>query len=159
MQAFIIESANKPGELARHASVIAKRDINVYPFSLGLGSRGGQAFVAADEAGVKSALTSAGITYKEVPVLPIWLEDRPGTAALTAQRLADAGVNIEDGCGPRRRLDVVADQRIDRALAGTPHRFRSGSNREQNVMSRVAKMVEYLAFLTASASTALWGGA
>ena len=95
MQAFIIESANKPGELARSASVIAKRDINVYPFSLGLGSRGGQAFVAADEAGVKSALTGADIKYQEIPVLTIWLEDRPGTAALTAQKLADAGVNIE----------------------------------------------------------------
>lgn len=95
MQAFIIESANKPGELARQASVIAKRDINVYPFSLGLGSKGGLAFVAADEAGVKTALTGAGITYREVPVLTIELQDRPGTAALAAQKLADAGVNIE----------------------------------------------------------------
>ena len=95
MQAFIIESANKPGELAHQASVIAKREINLYPFSLGLGSHGGSAFLATDEAGVKSALTSAGISYREVPVLTITLEDRPGTAALVAQRLGDAGVNIE----------------------------------------------------------------
>jgi hypothetical protein len=95
MQAFIIESANKPGELARQATAIAKRDINVYPFSLGLGSRGGCAYLATDEAGVKSALTSAGIQFREVPVLPITLENRPGTAATTAQKLADAGVNIE----------------------------------------------------------------
>ena len=90
-----MRAANKPGELARQASVIAKRDINVYPFSLGLGSKGGSCFVAADEAGVKSALTGAGITYREVPVLTISLDNRPGTAALTAQKLADAGVNIE----------------------------------------------------------------
>jgi hypothetical protein len=95
MQAFIIESANKPGELARQASAIAKRDVNVYPFSLGLGSKGGSAFLAADEAGLKNALTSAGIAFREVQVLPIELEDRPGTTALTAQKLADAGVNIE----------------------------------------------------------------
>jgi hypothetical protein len=95
MQAFIIESANEPGELARQASAIAKRDINVYPFSLGLGSRGGSAFVASDEGGVKFALDGAGIMYREIPVLTISIEDRPGTAALTAQKLADAGVNIE----------------------------------------------------------------
>ena len=95
MQAFIIEAANKPGELAHQASVIAKRGINLYPFSLGLGSRGGSAFLATDEAGVKSALTGAGISYREVPVLTITLEDRPGTAALAAQKLGDAGVNIE----------------------------------------------------------------
>ena len=95
MQAFVIESANKPGELARQASAIAQRDINVYAFSLGLGSRGGSAFLAADEAGVKNALTGAGIQYHEVPVLTISLEDKPGTAATTARKLADAGVNIE----------------------------------------------------------------
>jgi hypothetical protein len=95
MQAFIIESANKPGELARQAAVIADRDINVYPFSLGLGSRGGCAFLAADEEGVKSALTGAGIKYHEVPVLAITLEDKPGTTATVARKLGDAGVNIE----------------------------------------------------------------
>jgi len=95
MQAFIVESANKPGELARIASVIAQRGINLYVFSLGLGSRGGSAFLATDEAGVKNALTGAGIEYREIPVLTISLEDKPGTAAATAQKLADAGVNIE----------------------------------------------------------------
>jgi hypothetical protein len=95
MQAFIIESPNKPGELARQASVIAQRDINLYAFSLGLGSRGGSAFLANDEAGVKTALSGAGIAYREVPVLTVSIEDRPGTAASTAKKLADAGVNIE----------------------------------------------------------------
>ena len=95
MQAFIIESANKPGELARQTSVIAERDINVYAYSLGLGSRGGSAFLAADEAGIKNALTGAGITYHEVPVLTISLENKPGAALAVARKLADAGVNIE----------------------------------------------------------------
>jgi len=95
MQAFIVESANKPGELARLASVIAHRGINLYVFSLGLGSRGGSAFLATDEAGVKNALTGAGIEYREIPVLTISLEDKAGTAAAAAQKLADAGVNIE----------------------------------------------------------------
>jgi len=95
MQAFIIESANRPGEFARSASAIAARDINVAAISLGLGQRGGSAFLAADESGVRTALKTAGLQYHEVPVVTIWLDDKPGTAARAAKRLADAGVNIE----------------------------------------------------------------
>jgi hypothetical protein len=95
MQAFIIETANRPGEFAQQASAIAQRDINVAAICLGLGSRGGSAFLARDESGVRSALTGAGLEYHEVPVVTVWLDDRPGTAAKTAKKLADAGVNIE----------------------------------------------------------------
>jgi hypothetical protein len=95
MQAFILETPNRPGEFARQTQAIAERDINVAAICLGLGQRGGSAFLARDEAGVRSALTSAGLTYHEVPVLTIWLEDKPGTAYKTAKKLADAGVNIE----------------------------------------------------------------
>lgn len=95
MQAFILESANRPGEFARQAEAIATRDINVAAIALGIGTRGGAAFLARDESGVRSALSTAGLTYHEVPVLTIWLEDKPGTAAKTAKKLADAGVNIE----------------------------------------------------------------
>jgi hypothetical protein len=95
MQAFILESANRPGEFARQAEAIATRDINVAAIALGIGTRGGAAFLARDESGVRSALGTAGLTYHEVPVVTIWLEDKPGTAAKTAKKLADAGVNIE----------------------------------------------------------------
>jgi hypothetical protein len=95
MQAFIIETANRPGEFARQASAIAQRDINVAAICLGLGPRGGSAFLARDESSVRSALTGAGVEYHEVPVVTVWLDDRPGTAAKTAKKLADAGVNIE----------------------------------------------------------------
>ena len=95
MQAFILESANRPGEFARTAQAIATRDINVAAIAIGNGSRATAAFLAHDEAGVRNALTTAGLTYHEVPVLTVWLEDKPGTAAKTAKKLADAGVNIE----------------------------------------------------------------
>lgn len=95
MQAFILETANRPGEFARQAEAIATRDINVVAVSLGLGQRGGSAFLAHDAAGVRNALSTAGLTYHEVPVLTIALPDKPGTAAKAAKKLADAGVNIE----------------------------------------------------------------
>ena len=95
MQSFIVEAANRPGELARVANTIAEKGINVEAFSLGYGIHGALAFLAHDEEGLKSALSAEGITYKEVPLLTIWLEDKPGTVAKAASLLADAGVNIE----------------------------------------------------------------
>ena len=96
MQWFIVEAANKPGEFARHASAIAQRGINLTnAVCLGIGDRGGAAFHATDEAGLRSALNDAGIAFREVSVLTATLADRPGTLADAAKRLGDAGVNIE----------------------------------------------------------------
>jgi len=96
MQWFIVEAANRPGEFARHADAIAKRGINLaHVVCLGLGDRGGAAFHATDEAGLRSALNDAGIGFREVSVVTAEIEDRPGTVAEAARRLGDAGVNIE----------------------------------------------------------------
>lgn len=96
MQAFITEAQNRPGEFARHTEAIASRGINLAStLCLGLGERGGAAFIAADEAGLRSALSEAGIGYREVSVVAARLKDEPGAAASAARRLADAGVNIE----------------------------------------------------------------
>ena len=96
MQWFIVEAANKPGEFARHASAIAQRGINLRNvICLGIGDRGGAAFYATDEAGVRSALNEAGIAFREVSALEVQLDDKPGTVADAAKRLGDAGVNVE----------------------------------------------------------------
>ena len=94
-QTFIVEATNRPGELARVTDAIAQRGINIEAWSLGYGTHGALAFLGHDEKGIKSALTADGITFKEVPCLTIWLEDKPGAVAKTTRLLADAGVNIE----------------------------------------------------------------
>lgn len=94
-QTFIVEAANRPGELARVTDAIAQRGVNVEAWSLGYGNKGALAFLGHDEKGIKGALTADGIAFREVPCLAIWLEDRPGTIAKATRRLADAGVNIE----------------------------------------------------------------
>lgn len=96
MKWFIVEAANKPGEFARHAQEIAKRGINLANvIGLGVGDRGGVAFYATDEAGLRTALNDAGIAFREVAIVAARLDDRPGTVAEAAKRLGDAGVNIE----------------------------------------------------------------
>jgi hypothetical protein len=96
MQWFIVEASNRPGEFARHADAIAKRGINLANVvCLGIGDRGGAAFYATDEAGLRTALNEAGIAFREVEAVTARLQDKPGTVADAARRLGDAGVNIE----------------------------------------------------------------
>jgi hypothetical protein len=96
MQWFIVEALNRPGEYARHAEEIASRDINLANVvCLGIGDRGGAAFYAKDEAGLRSALNDAGIGFREISTVMARLDDKPGTVADAARCLGDAGVNIE----------------------------------------------------------------
>jgi hypothetical protein len=96
MKWFIVEASNRPGEFARHADAIAQRGINLANVvCLGIGDRGGAAFYATDEAGLRTALNEAGIAFREVETVTAKLEDKPGTVADAARRLSDAGVNIE----------------------------------------------------------------
>lgn len=95
MQAFIVEARNRPGEIARVTETIAAQGVNIEAFCLGYDGSGVAAFLSHDEKGLRTALTSGGFTSKEVPILTIWLENRPGMVAKTTRRLADAGVNIE----------------------------------------------------------------
>lgn len=144
MQGFIVELANRPGELARVAETIATRGINVEAFGLSYGTTGAAAFVAYDETGIRDALNAEGFTYREVPLLTIWLEDNPGQVAWAAKRLGEAGVNIElfapvdhgtdhkatiaigvDKVDDARRVlsDQLTEWRIpEKALAGTMSR-------------------------------------
>jgi hypothetical protein len=96
VQWFIVEAADRPGELARVTEAIAKRDINLSSIvCLALGDRGGAAFSAMDEMGLRQALDDAGMTFREVSSVAVRMPDRPGQAAMAARSLADAGVNIE----------------------------------------------------------------
>jgi len=96
MQWFIVETANKPGEFARHASAIAQRGINLSnAVAVASGGSGGVALYAEDEAGLRSAMNEGGVAFREVPVVLAKLADKPGTLADAAKRLGDAGVNIE----------------------------------------------------------------
>lgn len=118
MQAFIVEARNRPGELARVTESIANQGINIEAFCLGYDGTGLAAFLSHDESGLKRALSSDGITYKEIPFLTVWLENRPGMVAKTTRRLADAGVNIHflapvDYTPDRRATVAIGVDKID----------------------------------------------
>jgi hypothetical protein len=95
LNAFLCEIKNLPGEQARVTESLAERKINVFNCSLGVGDHGVLGLVASDEAGTRSVLTDAGITFTEVPVLTVKLIDKPGQTARISRMLADASINID----------------------------------------------------------------
>lgn len=119
MNAFVIEVKNIPGEMARVTETLADRGINILPCGLGSADQFVLNLVAADEDSSRTALKDIGIPFRELPVLTVSLEDRPGTAAAATRTLADAGVNIEAffpiGCEEGRYLFAACVDDVDRA--------------------------------------------
>ncbi len=96
MKAFIVSTADRPGELARLAEVVGAAGVNITALA-GLTSEGAGlvGFLVSDEAGARGALRAAGIEAKEVEVIKLALADEPGALGKAARKLATAGVNLE----------------------------------------------------------------
>jgi len=98
MNAFIVELADQPGAFAQAAEAIAQKGINITGFAgLAVGGSGGVVLITNDEAATRSALSSVGAKSREVELVTVGLENRPGTIAEIARKLADAGINLEAG--------------------------------------------------------------
>ncbi|MCI0584801.1 MAG: hypothetical protein L0227_18255 [Chloroflexi bacterium] len=96
MNAFIVELKNKPGELARATEAIAQKGINILGFTgATCGDSGSIVLLTNDEAGTRRALGDAGFKPREAELVVASLANQPGSLAMVARKLADAGVNIE----------------------------------------------------------------
>jgi hypothetical protein len=96
MNAFIVDLMNKPGELARLAETIAQKGINITGFAgATAGDAGTVVVVTNDEAGTRSAINEKGFRAREVELVMASLENKPGSLAAAAKKLADAGINVE----------------------------------------------------------------
>ena len=96
MRAFIVELQNSPGSLATITEAIAERGINITNVvGATCGGSGSLGLITNDEAATRSVLDGASSKYREIDLVSAALDDRPGTLADAARKLADAGVNIE----------------------------------------------------------------
>lgn len=96
MNAFIIELENKPGSLAQIAEALGERGINITSISgVTAGSAGALGLLTNDELGTREVLRSAGINVREIGLVSVSLENKPGALGEVARKLADAGVNVE----------------------------------------------------------------
>ena len=95
MNGFITQLENRPGEMARLMEALSAQGVNVLIYAVSTGDQAAVGFVVNDEEATRSILRDAGVGYREIPVFTVRMEDKPGQAASTSRRLADAGVNIE----------------------------------------------------------------
>lgn len=94
MNAFIVDLADQPGEMARVTGLLAQHDINVLVHGLA-GSQGGAiGFIAGDEAAARTVLETADIAVTQTPVVTVRMHDQPGQAAQVSEQLANAGINV-----------------------------------------------------------------
>ncbi|OGO57307.1 MAG: hypothetical protein A2V85_15535 [Chloroflexi bacterium RBG_16_72_14] len=96
MNAFIVELDNRPGAMARIAQAIADRGIDITGFAgVTAGGSGAILLITNDEPGTRKVLAEQQCTSREIELVTVGLEARPGTLAAVANKLAEAGINIE----------------------------------------------------------------
>jgi hypothetical protein len=117
-----VTAQSKPGTLARIARILADAGVNITAICAAESAgRGKLRMVVSDPARAKQALADAKIRCGEEPALLLSVEDRPGTLAALAGKLAAAKINIKcayattviAGGGPAHV--VVAVGNVDKA--------------------------------------------
>ena len=113
MKDFSVKLTNKPGDLARVAQALSRRGVNIKALA-GL-SIEGVAMVRIlpdDTVAARSALEAATIRFTESEVHLVLLENKSGLLATVANRLGDAGINLE-----AIYVTGVADDLVELAIA------------------------------------------
>lgn len=92
-----VTMSDKPGSLAKLAEALGRAGVNIEAISAATAAGSGDIrLLVADTAAARKALSSTGITVVgEREMAFIDLEDRPGSLAAAASKLAAAQVNID----------------------------------------------------------------
>lgn len=95
MRDFAIELKQRPGELARVASVLARHHVTLRAgTAMAIDTRIIARFMPSDIEAARRALDSANIRFAESEIVHVLLESRAGELAMLASRLAEGGVNL-----------------------------------------------------------------
>jgi hypothetical protein len=88
---------DRPGSLAKLAEALGKAGVNIEAISAETTGGGGDIrILVADTAAARKALDGVGVKVAgERDMTFVDLEDRPGSLATTARKLADQGVNVD----------------------------------------------------------------
>lgn len=88
---------DRPGSLAILAEALGKAGVNIEAISADTsGGTGDVRVLVADAAGARKALEGAGVKVAgEREMAYVDLEDRPGSLATTARKLASQGINVD----------------------------------------------------------------
>lgn len=93
---FSIVLANRTGELAKLADVMAKANVNIEALAISDGIHAGVVkLVVADPAAARSAFTEAKLSFCEQEVCALPLPNKPGALARLCAKLAEEGHSID----------------------------------------------------------------
>jgi hypothetical protein len=96
MRDFAIHVTNRPGEIARVADALARKDVNIKSIAgMGLNNQGTIRVIADDIEAARSALTESRIPFEESELVTALLENKAGEVGDVAGKLAKAGINIQ----------------------------------------------------------------
>ncbi len=96
MPRIIVMAQNEVGVIADISRVLADSSINIETISVeALGDKGSISLTTDDYDGALFALTSAGFKTVSDESLLVRLHDEPGALAKVAERLKQAGINIQ----------------------------------------------------------------
>lgn len=92
-----VTMSDRPGQLAKLADALGKAGVNIEAISAAAGSGSGDIrLLVADTVAARKALEGAGITVAgEREMTFVDLEDKPGSLAAAAKKLADQGINVD----------------------------------------------------------------
>jgi hypothetical protein len=93
---FSVTLANQPGQLAALAGRLADAGVNIESLAaIGADGESLVRFMPDDEDVARRVLSGAGLVFEERTILDTFLPNEPGALAGVAERLAEAGVNID----------------------------------------------------------------
>jgi len=96
MRDFAIHVTDRPGEIARVANALARKDVNIKSIAgIGVANQGMIRIIADDIEAARSALRESNIRFEESELVTALLENRAGELAEVASKLANAGVNVQ----------------------------------------------------------------
>ena len=96
MRDFAIPLSHKPGELGRVAAALSRAGVNVKSVAaMVIGNQGMVRLIADDIDAARHALTEAHIRFEESEVVTTLRENRAGELEDVADRLANAGLNLQ----------------------------------------------------------------
>ena len=119
-----VSAESKPGVLAKVSAALAKAGVNISGMCAAESAgRGKLRLLVSDPARAKQALVDVKMRCAEEPALVLSLDDRPGSLAEVAQKLAAAKVNVKcayatTGGGGKAQVVLVVSNpdKAERAL-------------------------------------------
>ena len=95
MRDFAVHVTDRPGEIARVANALARKDVNIKSIAgMGIANQGLIRVIADDIESARSALRESNIRFEESELVQVLLENKAGELADVAAKLSNAGQNV-----------------------------------------------------------------